>query len=396
MSGELPSGAHPYASLKASIFFALAGLMLLAVVLGGFGLLQIRALNEQFNQVQKVSVPKVEMAREMSAAGSARVIHLLRMTTQTDIFDRDAEFNRFRDQATRFIRARETLKSLPMTQEEQHNLNTVRGSIRELGVMQDRVADLLMAERDDEAKTLLLKEAIPLQDEVIHELAGFVQLQNHTMALANQRANQRYQESVYVMLTAAVAALALGGLVIWRVTRVVGTQEEQVHEEIHQAEFVSEHDALTGLLNRRGFEPRLRELMEKWQIGRCHSVLMMDLDGFKAVNDTGGHAAGDALLQGLAQLFVASVRGRDTVARLGGDEFAFILVDSPAHAAMQVAEKIRADVEAFELQWDGAVFRVGASIGVLEIGRQNMNIEQTMKRVDAAKQAGRNRVVRAD
>jgi len=198
------------------------------------------------------------------------------------------------------------------------------------------------------------------------------------------------------MIAMVMAALALGGVVIWRVTRKVGSEEAHIHDEIEQAEAAAEHDVLTGLFNRRGFEPRLQALMQNWQTGKRHTLLMMDLDGFKAVNDTGGHAAGDALLQGLAKLFVASVRGRDTVARLGGDEFAIVLVDTAAHSAMQVAETIRAGVKSFELEWNGARYRVGASIGVAEIDAPFMQAGQLLKNADAAcysaKQRGRNQV----
>lgn len=385
-----------FLSLKSIIFVALVSLMLLAMVLGGFGLYQIRAHNDQFNKIQRESVPKTEMAREMRNAGYARMFHILRMTAHTDMFERDAEYLRFNEHATRFIRARETLRKLPMTVAEQRRLSEMLEHTRIISQTQDLVADLLLSGRDADAKSILLTQVIPLQDTVIRELAEFVQLNNQAVAHEHLRANQRYRQSVYVMVGVAMLALVLGSLVIWRVTRQVDTQEAQVQDEIHQAEAAAEHDVLTGLFNRRGFEPRIQAQMKNWQIGKRHTFLMMDLDGFKAVNDTGGHAAGDALLQGLAKQFVSLVRGRDLIGRLGGDEFAIVLLDTPGSAGLQVAETIRASVQEHVLNWEGKTYRVGVSIGVVEIDNPFLDVEQLMKQADAAcyaaKQQGRNQV----
>lgn len=389
-----PQDAHGI--LKSMVFCSLVGLMLLATTLGGFGLYQIRALNQQFNQVQQVNVPKVDLAREMSSAVSARMIHLLRMTAQDDIFERDAEQIRFRDQAVHFIHARDSLRKLPMAPAEQRDLDTLLGHAGTISQTQNRVADLLMEERDADAKALLIKEALPLQDTIIRDLDTFVDANNHAMAQENERANRRYLQSVVVMAVVAVLALLLGGIVIWQVTRKVGAEEAHIHDEIHQAEAAAEHDALTGLFNRRGFEPRIKGLAKGWVIGKRHTLLMMDLDGFKAVNDTGGHAVGDALLQGLATLFVSQVRGRDLIARLGGDEFAIVLLDTPVSAGLQVAETLRARVREYALHHANATYRVGVSIGVVEIDNPFLDIEHLMKQADAAcyaaKQQGRNKV----
>lgn len=386
-------------SLRNAVFMGLAGLMFLALLLGAFGMREIHALNRQFTNIQSVSLPKVEMAREMRGAGYARMIHLLRMSAQTDVFERDMELTRFRDEGARFTRAREALSRLPMTPVETRKFESLLLTVRDISTTQDEIADLLMAERDNEAKSLLVGRAIQLQDKVITELANFVALQTRAMAKSEQDVSQHYQQSMVVMTGAAVFALLLGGAVILRVTRTVGKQEDKIQDEIHEAEFAAEHDPLTGLANRRGFEPRLQGLIANQRLGLSHSLLMMDLDGFKRVNDTAGHAAGDALLQALAKLFVASVRGRDVVARLGGDEFAFILINTSAESALKVAENIRASVKGFSLEWEGERYQVGASIGVVEIGSQDRDAVALMKRADAAcyeaKQNGRNQVRRA-
>ena len=162
-------------------------------------------------------------------------------------------------------------------------------------------------------------------------------------------------------------------------------------------EYQAMYDELTGLLNRRAFEA---ELARAWEHGRgaaTKSYLMfMDLDQFKVVNDTSGHAAGDMLLKQISEMLVDSVRANDTVGRLGGDEFAIILWKCPVEVAQRIAEAIRASVEAYRFQWDKETYRVGVSVGGIPIDPDVGDIGELQQLADAAcyaaKEAGRNRV----
>ena len=128
------------------------------------------------------------------------------------------------------------------------------------------------------------------------------------------------------------------------------------------------HDPLTGLLNRRGFEERLTELLRAARGGgTCHALCYLDLDHFKVVNDTCGHAAGDALLRELPDVLRRALRPADALARLGGDEFALLLADCGLEQAGAVAEGVRDAVRDFRFAWQHRAFALGASIGVVGI-----------------------------
>ena len=162
-------------------------------------------------------------------------------------------------------------------------------------------------------------------------------------------------------------------------------------------EYQASNDELTGLLNRRAFEAQLRRAWELGAKTRSPSHLMfMDLDQFKVVNDTSGHAAGDQLLRAVADILLDSVRTNDTVARLGGDEFGIILWDCPTDIAKRIAESIRSALEVFRFHWDAEVYRIGISIGVMPIDPKMGDINELQQLADAAcyaaKEAGRNRV----
>jgi len=161
--------------------------------------------------------------------------------------------------------------------------------------------------------------------------------------------------------------------------------------------YQANHDSLTGLHNRRAFKAQLqRAITHAVEFGSGNAMLYIDLDEFKAVNDRGGHFAGDELLRQLAVLLSKQLREHDTVARLGGDEFAILLEHcTPAHAAT-VAEKIRSAIIHFEFAWSGHVFKVGASIGQIDFADGALSVQEIIGMADrmcyVAKSAGRNQV----
>ena len=158
------------------------------------------------------------------------------------------------------------------------------------------------------------------------------------------------------------------------------------------------HDALTGLHNRRAFRAQLqRAIGHAREFGSSNALLYLDLDRFKAVNDRGGHRAGDELLRQLAVLLRKQLREHDTVARLGGDEFAVLLENATPADASNVAEKIRSAVMDFAFVWNGTEFRIGTSIGLVEFDNGERSVEPLLAIADsmcyAAKDGGRNRVM---
>lgn len=163
-----------------------------------------------------------------------------------------------------------------------------------------------------------------------------------------------------------------------------------------QLAYQARFDELTGLVNRRAFSERL-ELMSASEAPVDHAFLMfLDLDQFKVVNDTCGHAAGDELLRKVAKLITQCVREQDTVARLGGDEFALIVIGCSEEIALQRAEDIRQRIADLEFLWGQDVFRIGVSIGVVPVASTTKDWNELQQLADAAcyaaKEAGRNRV----
>jgi diguanylate cyclase len=157
------------------------------------------------------------------------------------------------------------------------------------------------------------------------------------------------------------------------------------------------HDALTGLVNRSEFETRLGRVLQKACEDRSeHALLYIDIDQFKLVNDSCGHAIGDQLLQEVGKLFAETIRARDTLARLGGDEFAIILEHCSAEQAQRVAQQICDAMSKFRFTHDDRSIRVSASIGLVPVDDRWTTPAAILQAADAAcyaaKEGGRNRV----
>ena len=168
---------------------------------------------------------------------------------------------------------------------------------------------------------------------------------------------------------------------------------------LQQAKLLAETDELTGLFNPRGFAIAANRLFAQTvRYERSASILMVDSDNLKGVNDTYGHEAGNRLLRQLANAIQAELRATDVPARYGGDEFIILLPETPPKGAEDVAERIRAAVSATPLDFGGRQVASSVSIGIATFPEDGRTLDALATRADRAlyqaKQQGRNCVVR--
>lgn len=175
-----------------------------------------------------------------------------------------------------------------------------------------------------------------------------------------------------------------------------GNVEAEYHEEIYRLIII---DALTGIHNKRYLVEFLdRELARSARHHRPLSVLMVDIDWFKAINDDLGHLGGDYILRELANCIKANVRREDLFARYGGEEFVLVLVETTHGGAMELAERIRRLIESRVFEFESKQLHVTVSLGVAStVGEEPITpsdlIRQADEKLFEAKRAGRNRVV---
>jgi len=189
---------------------------------------------------------------------------------------------------------------------------------------------------------------------------------------------------------------------IKRLQEELKDREKDLLEANERLRYMSQTDALTGIDNRRHLEERLAEMFEhSKRLSEPFSCVMCDLDRFKSVNDTYGHAAGDAILKQFSQILMDAAREIDRVGRYGGEEFMLLLPGTVLDAGVTFAERVRKQVESNTFTFDGTSIRRTASFGVSAWPHPRItDCDALMRAADdalyVAKETGRNRVVRFD
>lgn len=231
--------------------------------------------------------------------------------------------------------------------------------------------------------TLLLSQATPLLDGLDHVVTVH---QRQSEAVMDRL--QRIQEATLAVVLATLVLEALG---------IFRPLVRRVSRDASQLAVLATFDALTGALNRRSFMERgSAQLAEAREASRPLSLLMIDADHFKQINDTYRHAGGDAVLRALVLAFQRVVRLDDLIGRLGGEEFAILLPGAGLAAASNTAERLRRAVAELAVESEGAVITASISVGIAVLEREDGSLEALMARADRAlyeaKARGRNRV----
>lgn len=185
------------------------------------------------------------------------------------------------------------------------------------------------------------------------------------------------------------------GQIINYIATIKDVSERKAAE--NKIKYQAQHDELTGLGNRRAFEHVLSEVFEQCRVDqREHVLAYLDLDEFKVINDTCGHAAGDALLREVTAQFSACLRSEDSLYRIGGDEFGMILANQALDQALQIAERLQQKLNQFRFHWQDRSFSIGVSIGLVLVNCDSESVGTLLQSADSAcyvaKEAGRGRI----
>lgn len=231
-----------------------------------------------------------------------------------------------------------------------------------------------------------------------------------------------YKTAIGVLIALCASLLLLivaGGFAYMRLHRELVEKLEDKDKEFEQRLQMAEHayraqsrtanvlervakgDALTGLVNRRRFDDNLAHLFSQWQAhGQPVTLILMDIDHFKAFNDNHGHQAGDSVLSNYARRVRSAVRADAITARYGGEEFAVILAAASLSDGEETAERIRREVANSPFEFDGKQFDVTVSCGVAQAVEADQSPSDLIERADQAlyraKDSGRNRVCSHD
>ncbi|MGK2952660.1 MAG: diguanylate cyclase domain-containing protein [Thiobacillus sp.] len=312
---------------------AFVALIVLICGLGLNSLVQLRTLGSQMQTVVENHNRKIDIITQTQVASHTRTDRLLHMALTDDPFERDAHFLEFNRAGFLVGTGRTALHQMGFTPDEQRSFNTQTSLVNNIQSVQERVIDLLNAERSADANRVLVLEAIPLQEAFNQQLADMRNLYQQANLAAQQQAQRTYRHTFFLTLAFGIAAITLALLIAWRTLRRIRLKSQLIDEQMAELErsrtaLLEEatHDPLTGLANRRLFYDRLQQAVRHAnRYGGKVGILYVDLDSFKAINDRYGHHIGDAVLTEVAKRLTSSIRDSDSVARLGGDEFVMLL-----------------------------------------------------------------------
>ena len=356
----------------------------------GIPIIFLSALNETFNKVQGLAVGGVDyIAKPFQVAEVlARVeTHLTIRRLQQSLQEQNLRLLREIEERQRLeesLFAEKELAQVTLQSIGDAVITTnAQGNVRYF----NPIAEQLTGWKAHEAQELPLSAVFVIVHEVtrkpVENPIGKAMLEKPIVGLANDTILIARDGTEYAVEESAAPIRDRQGQIIGAV--IVFRDVTESRNLARQLSWEATHDPLTGLINRRGFEQQLIEAIVSCRdSNHQHALCYLDLDHFKAVNDTAGHVAGDELLRQITTLLQKGVRANDALARLGGDEFGLLLTQCPLSQAAKIAEKLKDLVHQFRFIWDSKTFIIGVSIGVVAINHTSKNLLEVMGAADAA------------
>lgn len=377
-----------------SVITGIAFVTLIALICGltANALLQLETLGAQLDTVVERHNRKIDIITQTQVAAHTRTDNLARMVLTEDPFERDARFMSFIRAGFLVGSGRNALRQLGFTPAEQRIFDDQGRLIVRIEAAQEHVIDLLNNDRGADARQVLVREAIPVQEAFNRQLADMRSLYQQANLAAQQQAQQTFQNAMLLTLGFGISAIILSLLIAWRTLRKISQESSLIHEQMLELECSraalqeeATHDPLTGLANRRLFHDRLRQaIRHAHRYGGRMGILYMDLDRFKAINDKHGHQVGDAVLVDVARRLRECVRESDTVARLGGDEFMVLLEGVQGRqdciaAALKIEQSLSSPPRVGDILPD-----IDASIGLAVYPDDGNNEDALIRAADAS------------
>ena len=377
-------------NIRMLVTFGFIAVLALILSLTIISLDQVHAINDSMGKLVEANHHKTAAANDMRDALRSRTDSLKTMRLMEDLSDRSNEHQRFIGHATKYHVAAENLVTPGMNEKESAIHIQLQQLTKAAAVLNDKAAALLMNDAPRSVIDSAMENSARLQGLMLGKLDELVKLEHEHLQKTLNDSGRQTASTRNLLLILTGAALLFSLLLARMVLRHIAGKNRLLA-------YQSSHDALTGLINRREFERRVeRTIAQARSEAATHALLYLDLDQFKIVNDTCGHAAGDELLQQLAQILLGSVRHRDTLSRLGGDEFGMLLENCPLHKAVEIANSLLAAIDNFQFTWNDNTFILGISIGIVPIDHSTTDIASTMSAADSAcyiaKESGRHQV----
>ncbi len=376
--------------LSLSLSWGFALLMGLMVALIIHAVWHISDLEDRMRHIVKDLNQKIQLATDLQEATYNRHSALVYQTLSKDPFERDDNFQLYIKWGYQVGKARNDLKAMPLDTFEKANLMQQDPLVAKIIVLHEQISDLASLDQTAKAQAIMARDLRPLNlqfTEMVERLRRHERDQvrvalMETEAASRQAIRLHLGLGAILMILAILIAVATHSLMA-RHSGIISKQMSDLEEAGNRLEHEATHDPLTGLANRALFHRRMAEGLDHAQQERfLLGVMYLDLDNFKQVNDTHGHAVGDALLKETAQRLRQVVRVSDTVARLGGDEFAIVLTGLEDTAQCEVLRRKIEDELARPADLEGVSLTPSGSVGCVVYPWDGKSLQQLLKVAD--------------
>jgi len=378
------------------------GLMLALI---GHAIWQIHDLGEQMRGIVESHNRKVQLATDLLEATHNRHSSLVYVTLMRDPFERDERFQAFIRWGYAVGKARNELRSMPLSAFERNNIAHQDRLVQRIIQLQEEIIDLAAREETSRAHIHMDQTLRPLNMEFTRVVEDLRRHERDLIHDALVAARTAARSAILLHLGLGSVSLALAGFIALAMHRLLARHAGIIQRQMsdlraagQRLEHQATHDPLTGLANRALFRRRMTdELEHARQEGFMLGVMYLDLDDFKPVNDTHGHQTGDALLCEIAHRLRQTVRIADTVARLGGDEFAILLPGLENQVQCDAMERKLRQALVPPVELESVTLVPSVSLGCVRYPQDGRSMEELLHAADqrmyAAKHARRAQIL---
>jgi len=377
-------------------------ILAISVILVLLNLYLLDRVTSQLTDIDEIRANKLELVTRMKSIIRERSIVMVDMTAEKDVWAIQDKYLYFYRLANDFIETRDQLVQSDISASEKKILENILLTIRNTENMQNDIVDRIRnARMEDGSITGILHEISTNDFPVEFKLLGQMEeLYDKVVYNSNQQrlaAKKGYQQTVIVIGSISILFILATILLMARSLRRIKSIELGLLEKTESLNWDATHDPLTNVFNRRWLEHKIEFLLEKNRDGDTeHSLLYIDLDGFKQINDNYGHAAGDNYLVQFCREVEHTIRQNDVFCRMGGDEFAILLENCTEEVSLKIANELLHRISRFELEYEGNRLNASCSIGLCQFRNTNIDFDDLVHRADElcyeAKSKGKNRI----
>ena len=337
-------------------------------------------------KIDNINNRKVDVVMGLTKVARERSLFMVTMYLLRDPWEQDKIFGKYHKLKLVFLKMHEEMQILGFTENEKVLFEKINIIVNKTEQIQTDIVERIQSGGDDKLHSDITDNDLPLEYKLLDQFELLIGIIRSNKIKAQDEAKEQYQDTLYIISVAAILFFIVTIFLMRRSLYQVNEIELGLISEAETMSWDATHDALTNVYNRRWLQHKFNSFKESQDSSSTkHSLLYIDLDEFKPVNDTYGHVVGDNFLCGITRELEQCIRQNDTLARMGGDEFAILLENCDMKKAREIADCLVKRVDKFSIMVDDNKVTIGGcSIGINEFISSAMVFTDLIKQADSA------------